>query len=1200
MSNAAGRALALLVTILLVVTPVLSHMPGAGGRVTRNFDGGNREVDLDFPTGTESYTVSVTIPRAARLSSAEFGVSGKPLGSILQYPRSPAVDIGNNGTVDWRFGGAGYGSLGRQQGLVDNSTSGTVQFNVSGSDQRLTVRLPADAQIGSATMRVTGQPYAKDWWNQNWLYRIPVNVTNNKAVALGEVLVDLWVDTANFSVQDVKEFRVLYKPAGNGAQEERPSQAVDEKKVSGRISEARVVFRTKALGPDQTQLYYIYMSNPNPPIPPMSMDFRPDDIRNRPVTPPAEDPPATAPGYFLEPNHIAVSGTDLYVADTGHHVVRIFDANGTLKGTIGTYGVPGKDNAHLSDPSGVAVGPDGRIYISDTQNNRVQVFFPDLKFNMSITDGAYVFMNGNTNLSGPHGIRVSSNGTIYLADTGNHALQRFSPDGKPTGVIGDAGWAGNDNDHLNSPYDVCVREDGYLMVADWNNYRVQVFDDKLAYSSTLGKAGSGNGEFMFPSGVECKKSLTYVADTVNHRVQVFYGAGQTFRQQYGTTGVPGLGVAQLNQPVAVVVDDRGAVLIADKGNNRIMRITDMTVKASATEGEYPKSPSMDIGADGLAEWSYTGTLIGPAITQDMQVRLNIAVFTAVPKKDQWGNSYVDLPIKFTSQGPGAITIDQIDIRYDCTVMVNATKQVADLLQKADPKALSVTLPIKVTALSGTLGLSNVSFVYDMPPTLLGPIPDTYGIDEDTSNARLIDLYGFFKDDIDPKENLTFGIVSRTNSTIVNVSIFAGHYVSVDSYNGTKNDHWHGTVQVVVSCTDKRGLRTDSNLFTATVRLVNHPPQFISNPILDATEGQNYSYQAQAVDVDNQRITYSLSFGPVGMVINATTGLVTWRPTAQQTGNQRVEVLADNGNIFLGKTRQSFNISVKRVNKAPIVRSTPYTDVTVGEEYVYPVVAEDPDTDALNYSLLKAPSGMTIDPKTGVITWTPKEGQVGKAKVSVAVTDGKLTARQDFNVTVKSNGRIAGIPILYLVAGVGLLLLILIIVVVAVLVSRRRKRKAVEDVHPRSRTKGRAIEEDSWKGGRTPVQEAHLKEPEECLKCGELIEHGIGYCPSCGHVIKEERKDGLITPPKLYDVETTVATREDPGPQRGPDLSKYGPQDGPMEVAAPEAIVVEAPPKAPDAIKAKAVEAPKPVIKKEPEARKKEEPSLDEILKALKK
>jgi hypothetical protein len=386
--------------------------------------------------------------------------------------------------------------------------------------------------------------------------------------------------------------------------------------------------------------------------------------------------------------------------------------------------------------------------------------------------------------------------------------------------------------------------------------------------------------------------------------------------------------------------------------------------------------------------------------------------------------------------------------------------------------------------------------------------------------------------------------------------------------------------------------------------------FISKPILVATEGENYSYQAQALDIDNQKITYSLSFGPQGMAINASTGLVTWRPTTQQTGAQRVEVLADNGNIFLGKTRQSFNISVKRVNKAPIVRSVPYTDVTVGEEYVYPVVAEDPDGDPMNYSLLKAPSGMTIDPKLGVITWTPKEGQVGKAKVSVSVTDGKLTVKQDFNVTVKSNGRIAGIPILYLLVGIGLLLLVIIIVIVAVVISRRRKRALVEGKRPMARTKGRPFEEKIEKGGGAPVQEAHLKEPEECPKCGELIEHDIGYCPSCGHVIKKERTDGLITPPKLYEVETTVATRDDPGPQRGPDLSKYGTQDEPMDVAAPEpifveeppkSIVVEEPPEAPKVAKAKVIAESRPAIKKELEVRKKkEEPSLDDILKALKK
>ena len=1215
MSQAARNALAAMLALLMVLGPFLSLAPNAGARVTKEFSNGQKEMELEFPAGTESYKVNLTIPRSARLFSAQVGVSGEPLGSVLQYPKGPALDLGLDGTVDWEYWGPGYGALGRQQVLSDNSTSGKVLLNGPGSDQSLVLRLPAQANIGSAVMRVTGGPNsAAGWWNQSWLYRIPVNITNNRAVALGEILVDVWVDTSGLNVKDTKEFRVIYKPSGAGQLEERPSQVVDEHTVSGIIQDARVVFRTKAIDPLGNQQYYVYLSMPSPPTSPMAGDFKPNDIRNRPVVTGSEVPSGAAPSYFLKPGAIAVSGTDLYVADTEHHVVRIFDAYGALKGTLGTYGVSGKDNQHLNGPAGVAVGPDGRIWVSDTQNNRVQVFHADLSFNQSITDGTYIFGNGNTNLTGPHGLRVLSNGSMVLADTGNHLVQRFKSDGSPIDYIGSPGWSGNDNDHFDTPYDVCVREDNAIMVADWDNHRVQLFDSKLTFSGTLGGMGAANGQFMFPSGVECTGGYTYVADTANHRVQVF--AGITYKRQYGITGGPGLGVDQLNQPTAVIVDSRDVVHIADMGNNRIVRITNLTVKVAASEGEYPKSPSIDVGADGLVEWAYKGTLAGPTSTGEIKVRLNVATYAGTPKTDPWGNRYVDLPLKVSAASQGSLTIDQIDIQYDLVVLVNATGALAQLLASTPDSVPSVTLPIKVTALSGKLKLSNVSVVYDMPPTLIGAIPSTYSVEEDTSKAHLIDLYGYFKDDTDPKENLTFALVSSTNDTIVNVNLADGHFLSLDSFNGTANDHWHGTSQVVVSCTNTRGMKTVSNKFSVTVHHVNHSPQFTSIPILTATEDQNYTYPAKAQDVDGDKVTYSLAYGPKGMTLGPSTGLVRWRPEGYQVGPQQVEILADDGDPLVGKARQVFNVTVKNVNDQPIVKSTPYSDAKVGEEYMYSVIAEDEDNDLLNYSLVKAPKGMTIDKATGTIRWTPQEGQQGTAKVSVGISDGTVTVNQDFDIKVQSSGKVAGIPITYLLVGLGLLLLVIAIVAVAVVVSKRRKTRAPVKGRAAPKRTGRTIEEKVEAGEAEVIEEAPIREPEECPKCGDLIEDGLGYCSSCGHVVKREQEEPLYRPGKEPEAPPKTITKVDPGPQRFDDLPKFHQTDGTVEIIDHGTIVVEREHEAPKAeakpywtppkVEAQPVEAPpkaelKEEVKKErpKEGPKKDDRSLEDILKALK-
>jgi sugar lactone lactonase YvrE len=1203
-----------LVVLGLLILGSFSHLTfSSEARIAKDFANGDKQVDLEFPTGTEAYTVNVSIPKAAKFSSALVGVTGLPLGSVGNYPRSPALDLDSDGTIDWKYAGQGYGALGRQQVLSDNSTSGKVIFTGAGSDQSLVLRLPAEAKVRSSTIGVVGGAYGSDWWDLNWTQRVTVNVTNNKNIALGEILVDVPLKVSQYNVKSDNEFRVMYQSGGTFT--ERPAQIIGSQTNYGLITETRVVFKSLSLGTSATQKYYIYFSNPSPPVP-SRVDLKANDIRNKPLMTQEVSITELAPTYFINPTAATYSNFGstkrLVVADTDHEVVRLFDMNGTMTGSLGTFGVPGADNSHFDSPSGVAVGPDGKIYVSDTKNNRIQVFKPDLSYNMSIKDGTYVFSTSSNRLSSPHGIKVLTNGTIVLADTGNHIIQRFKPTGVPIDYFGNPGWTGSDNDYLNTPTDACVREDGYTMVTDANNNRVQVLNSGLKYMSTVGSIGNANGQFIYPSGIECSGGSVYVADTVNHRVQVFSDPGFTYDYQFGTTGQAGLDITQLNQPSGVFTDDLGFVYICDKGNNRILRIMDITVGTSTPEGAYPMSPTMDLGADGLVEWSHSGMLVGPIVTSDLSVRLNVAIYSATPTTDLWGNRIVDLPIKLTSNSQGALTLIQLDITYDIIEMVNATKVFSDRLAKADPSATNVIIPLKVTSLSGKVRLSNLTLVYDMPPTLVNKIPSNLNVDEDTSNAHLIDLSAYFKDDIDPKENLTFTIVSRTNETIIDTTIADGHFLSVDALNGTANDFWHGTVQLVVNCTNKRGLTSSSNKFTVTIRFQNHAPKFTSAPVLTAAQNQSYTYQAVAVDVDQDKVKYTLAFAPQGMTINATSGLVSWRPQGFQVGVQNVEILADDGDPLMGKSRQTFNITVANVNDPPQVQSTPFTEATVSEEYVYKVIASDEDNDNLTFSLLKAPSGMKIDPKTGEIHWTPQLGQSGDQKVSVGINDGTVTIKHDFTIKVTGQGKIAGIPLMYFVAGLLLLILIIIIVVVAVVLSRRRKARTGGVVRPVKgrRTvpvrKGRTLEEKVEAEGSSSAEvlgeEPPMKEPEECPKCGDLIEEGIGYCSSCGHVIKKEGEE--IPKPFSEPIEEKVTTKVDPGPQRLDELPKFEAKDDAVEVTAPKEIVVEKDHTVPK-VEAKMVDAVPKVEKVQPEPKpKKEEPkvdnrSLDDILKALK-
>ncbi|MBI3245681.1 MAG: VCBS repeat-containing protein [Deltaproteobacteria bacterium] len=97
------------------------------------------------------------------------------------------------------------------------------------------------------------------------------------------------------------------------------------------------------------------------------------------------------------------------------------------------------------------------------------------------------------------------------------------------------------------------------------------------------------------------------------------------------------------------------------------------------------------------------------------------------------------------------------------------------------------------------------------------------------------------------------------------------------------------------------------------------------------------------------------------------------------------------------------ITVRQPNAPPKIISTPLAAATVGLPYLHVVRAIDPDVgDELTFALIAAPAGMTIDPATGLLRWTPTSGQLGGNNVTVRVEDrGGLTDFQIFTVQVSA-------------------------------------------------------------------------------------------------------------------------------------------------------------------------------------------------------
>ena len=281
------------------------------------------------------------------------------------------------------------------------------------------------------------------------------------------------------------------------------------------------------------------------------------------------------PGQYNAPRGIAVApdGT-IYVADSRNNRIQHLTADGTVLQSWGGFGdvskgaVPG---GLFNEPWGVAVAPDGSaVYVTDTWNYRVQKFTPDGKF---IKMWGY-FGQGEKPEAfwGPRGIVVDAKGDVFVADTGNKRIVVFDSNGNG---ITQFGGAGLDPGEFDEPVGITLDAAGKVYVADTWNQRVQVFIPDATgknYTSTLTFDING----WFGQSLDNKPFIAvdeagniYVTDPEGFRVLEFTPDGKIIRG-WGDTGDP---TDTLGLPNGIAIDAQGHVWVSDAGNNRIMRFT---------------------------------------------------------------------------------------------------------------------------------------------------------------------------------------------------------------------------------------------------------------------------------------------------------------------------------------------------------------------------------------------------------------------------------------------------------------------------------------------------------------------------------------------------------------------------------------------------------------------------------------------------
>ena len=206
--------------------------------------------------------------------------------------------------------------------------------------------------------------------------------------------------------------------------------------------------------------------------------------------------------------------------------------------------------------------------------------------------------NGNGELDGPYDVAVSPDGSqIAVSDSGNNRIQLFNPDGSFANAFGQSGTAVG---QFRAPNGLAYDDTGYLYIADTGNNRICLARPPLVIGAS-GAAGTALGQFEGAANLSVGERGIYVADTGNNRVQQFdpvppayVGPATPFNPRGSFSSSP-----SLNQPnaAAVVVDLlEEKFCIADTGNNRVFLVklqgddpltTWSSMVAHATTGDVP-------------------------------------------------------------------------------------------------------------------------------------------------------------------------------------------------------------------------------------------------------------------------------------------------------------------------------------------------------------------------------------------------------------------------------------------------------------------------------------------------------------------------------------------------------------------------------------------------------------------------------------
>ena len=250
---------------------------------------------------------------------------------------------------------------------------------------------------------------------------------------------------------------------------------------------------------------------------------------------------------------------------------------------------------------GLAFGSNGAVVVSDWKQNKLIVFDSRLKYKSTIGYGGTTWFQYDNCFAKPSGLASDKDDNIYVTDRDNHYVKKFTTAGKFVSKLG-TGKPGSKHDEFNQPRALTISSNNLLYIADGLNHRIQVFNGSTSkFQFSFGSLGSDPGQLNVPCAVALNSTedQLFVSDNKNHRIQVFSTQQGAFLRKIVHD--------KLTFPHGISYNGDGHFLVCSSGANCVLVCKEDGTVVAIIDGHIPGEENFKI--PGEARLNENGQII---------------------------------------------------------------------------------------------------------------------------------------------------------------------------------------------------------------------------------------------------------------------------------------------------------------------------------------------------------------------------------------------------------------------------------------------------------------------------------------------------------------------------------------------------------------------------------------------------------------